>query len=380
MTPRADVTCPSRRRRPACSRCAGPDRRRAPPSARTAPPAAACARSRRTPRSPPCRPPRAAPCGPRSRSTARRAPRSARRAARLSSGAPAKCGPAAGQAAASNSRDAARRSSGSVAPSSPSAPAQRQHQLLLHPAAAHRQVAVRARGLRAARARAPDRRSSSRSGSASWPSRPCASARSPRSNSAVRTRCRSAGVLRQPLDHDVGRARERGGGVGDALVGVDEAGRARLGRLAGRGRPRRAPHAQSQSASGSSPASRAVCGLRLPLLLVGEVDVLEQRLVERRADARLQLRRQLPLALDLLDDERLALDELVPALLGLEHLPDRHLVQVPGLLLAVARDERHGRAALREGQDRLRAGERNLAGVAPRTRRETSPSTCRRPG
>ena len=43
------------------------------PSGRTARPAAACARSRRTPRSPPRRPPRAAPCGPRSRSTARRA-------------------------------------------------------------------------------------------------------------------------------------------------------------------------------------------------------------------------------------------------------------------------------------------------------------------
>ena len=82
--------------------------------------------------------------------------------------------------------------------------------------------------------------------------------------------------------------------------------------------------------------------------------------IERAADARLQLGRQLPLAADLLDDERLPLDEVVPALLGVEHLADRDLVQVPGLLLAVARDERHRRAPLRQRQDRLRAGERDL--------------------
>ena len=147
--------------------------------------------------------------------------------------------------------------------------------------------------------------------------------------------------------------------VRDALGGVDEAGRARLRRLPGGVdlAVRRAPQPVRQRLE---PRLARRLGLRLPLLLVGEVDVLEQRLVERPADARLELRRQLPLAADLLDDERLPLDELVPALLRLEHLPDGHLVQVPGLLLAVARDERHGRAALREGQDRLRAGERNL--------------------
>ena len=54
---------------------------------------------------------------------------------------------------------------------------------------------------------------------------------------------------------------------------------------------------------------------------------------------------------------------------------DRDLVQVPGLLLAVARDERHGRAALRQRQDRLRAGLRNLRMLRGEPARRTS-ATC----
>ena len=166
-------------------------------------------------------------------------------------------------------------------------------------------------------------------------------------------------VLRQALDDDVGRARERRRDVRHALGGVDETGRARFGRL-GAGIDLGVPRRPQPIRERLEPRLARRLGLRLPLLLVGEVDVLEHRLVERAADVGLELRRQLPLAADLLDDERLPLDELVPALLGLEHVPDGHLIQVPGLLLAVARDERHGRATFRERQDRLRAGERNL--------------------
>ena len=62
------------------------------------------------------------------------------------------------------------------------------------------------------------------------------------------------GVLGEALDEDGAGALERGGGVGDLAVGVDEC---RCSGWSGRssGEP------SSRSASGSSPASRAICAL-----------------------------------------------------------------------------------------------------------------------
>jgi hypothetical protein len=91
--------------------------------------------------------------------------------------------------------------------------------------------------------------------------------------------------------------------------------------------------------------------LGLPLLLVGKIEILEHGQLEGGEELVLQLGRQLALPLDLLDDERLALEDLVPGLAGVDHLANRDFVQVPRLLLAVPRDERHGGALVRQLQD-----------------------------
>ena len=164
-----------------------------------------------------------------------------------------------------------------------------------------------------------------------------------------------ARVLRQPLHHDVARARQRRRRLGDPLLRVDERGSARFRGLARDGRP--VPAVPEPFRQRSQPRLPRRLGLGLSFLLVRKVEVLEGDRIERPPDARLQLGRQLPLPADLLDDEGLPFDEVVPPLLRVEHLADRHLVQVSRLLLAVAGDERHRRAPLCQRQNGLGAGQ-----------------------
>ena len=229
--------------------------------------------------------------------------------------------------------------------------AHRQHQLLLHPPAAHGQVAMRA-----ARLRQLDDgllvgevvlEAAVRLGLVRL-ARPHVALLEER----AAHRLPQAGVLRQPLDQDVAGAGQRGGDVGHALLGVAErAARAPRACLRPRATAMPWPHSQSQLASGSSPASFATVALVFRFCLYGQVEILEHGQLEGGEELVLQLGRQLALPLDLLDDERLALEDLVPGLLGVDHLANRDLVQVARLLLAVPRDERHGGALVRQLQD-----------------------------
>ena len=160
-----------------------------------------------------------------------------------------------------------------------------------------------------------------------------------------------AGVLRQPLDQDVVGACERGGDVGHAFLGVAERQRVRFGRLFRRWRQHSVAALPEPARQRLEPGFLRHRRLGLPLLLVGKIEILEHGQLEGGEELVLQLGRQLSLPLDLLDDERLALEDLVPGLLGVDHLANRDFVQVPRLLLAVPRDERHGGALVRQLQD-----------------------------
>ncbi len=235
------------------------------------------------------------------------------------------------------------------------APAQRQHQLLLHPPAPHRQVAVRAGRLEQLLHRLLIREVVLEP-AGGLGLVPLARARAAALEVGAAHLLAQAHVLRQPLDDDVGRARQRGRGVGDSLLRVDEGARARLGRLAA---PAFAPCAAAPEPFRQRPQPRLPrrLGLGLSLLLVGKVEVFQRDRLERARECCASSSGvSFPCRADLLDDEALPLDQVVPALLGVEHLANRDLVQVPRLLLAVAGDERHGGAPLRQREHGVRAG------------------------
>ncbi len=239
--------------------------------------------------------------------------------------------------------------------------AQRQHQLLFHPSAPHGQVAVRGGRLQQLAHRLlvgeVVLEAAGGLGLLSLARSHAAALEQRRAHLLAKP-----DVLRQPFDQDVRRAGQGGGRVGDPLAGVDEAGRARLGRLgAGQAIDDISPCAAAPQPVGQRLQASLARGLGLGLsfLLVRKVEVLEQRLVERGEDLRFQLGRQLSLPADLFDDERLPLGDGVPALFGGQRVPDGHLVQVAGLLLAVAGDEGHGGAPFGQRQHGLSAGQRN---------------------
>src|SRR5262249_920549 len=129
-----------------------------------------------------------------------------------------------------------------------------------------------------------------------------------------------------------GRAADRGLGVGEALLLVAEGERPELERLAGLRRLGAVPAIPDPVGERLEAGGARDGGPALTLPLVRQVEVLERVAVVRREYLLAQLGGELLLALDLLEDERLAREDRVPLLARVEHGADRDLVQVAGAL------------------------------------------------
>ena len=161
-----------------------------------------------------------------------------------------------------------------------------------------------------------------------------------------------------------------------ALLRVDERGRARLGRLAGRRSASAVPARPQPLGQRLQPRLARRLRLRLPLLLVREIDVLERaRDRTSRAPAPPARASASPGASISSTMKACRLTRSSQRSLASITCADRDLVQVAGLLLAVAGDERHRRAPLRQRQDRLRARLGNLRMLRGQPARRTS-ATC----
>ena len=93
------------------------------------------------------------------------------------------------------------------------------------------------------------------------------------------------------------------------------------------------------------------CGLGAALGLVGKVEVFKFRLVKRSFDARLQLIGQLALLGDGGEDGLAPAGKVVKVSQRFFNGENLHLVQISCGLLAVARDKRHGSAAVEQFDD-----------------------------
>ncbi len=104
--------------------------------------------------------------------------------------------------------------------------------------------------------------------------------------------------------------------------------------------------------------------LGAPLRLVGQVQVFQFGLFERRLDARLQFRGQLALFGDGVEHGFPALFELAEILQLFLNVADLDFVQVAGGLFAVTRDERHRGACVEQFDDGVHAlqGDLDFAG------------------
>ena len=153
------------------------------------------------------------------------------------------------------------------------------------------------------------------------------------------------GVLGEPFDQDRAGPLERGRGVGDAELGVHEAGRELL-RIAG-------GVAQQPFGQWLEPLFAGDHRLGPALGLVGQVDVLQPRLGVGGQDLRLELGLELALRADRVEDRDPALLQFAqvdePFLEGAQ----LRIVQGAGHLLAVPGHERHGGAVV-EKTDRRR--------------------------
>ena len=152
-------------------------------------------------------------------------------------------------------------------------------------------------------------------------------------------------VFGEALDQDRARAFERGAGIGHALLRVDEGGRQRIGHLRRVGQQR-----QRQRLQAGLPGD-----LRLgaALRLVGQVDVLQPRLRIRRHDPRFERVVELALLADAVEDRGAALLHLAQVAQPLLQRAQLRVVEHAGGFLAVARDERHRRAAVQKLNCRL---------------------------
>ena len=92
--------------------------------------------------------------------------------------------------------------------------------------------------------------------------------------------------------------------------------------------------------------ARLARGLRLgaPLRLVGRIQVFQLDLGSGRGNGRAELRRQLALLLDAGQHRLAALLQLLQIAEPLLQLAQLRVIEPAGPLLAIARDERHGRA------------------------------------
>ncbi len=96
--------------------------------------------------------------------------------------------------------------------------------------------------------------------------------------------------------------------------------------------------------------ARLLRDLRLgaPLRLVGQIDVFKPRLAVRREDLRLQRIVELALLADAAEDGLAAFVQLAQIAQALLQRAELRIVQRARRFLAIARDERHGRAAVEQ--------------------------------
>ena len=105
-------------------------------------------------------------------------------------------------------------------------------------------------------------------------------------------------------------------------------------------------------------------GFAALLGLERKVQVLESFGIVGRTNGGGQVGRQLPLAVDRLEDRLFSLGELAQPLHAELDLADHHLVQVAGGFLAVARDEGNGVPIVQEPERRSRLASAEFAGPA----------------
>ncbi len=169
--------------------------------------------------------------------------------------------------------------------------------------------------------------------------------------------------LGEPLDQDILGPLDGRGGIGKALFLVAEGEGPELEglpRLRLFGAVSAVPNPVGQR---FQPGLFGQGSLGLPLLLIGKIEVFEEGQLKGAEDALAKLRGELLLLVDLLQDVLLALDDLLPFFLGLDHVLDGHLIEVSGLLLAVPRDEGNRPAITGQFQDGL-GGTKGYAGMS----------------
>ena len=142
------------------------------------------------------------------------------------------------------------------------------------------------------------------------------------------------GIFGELLHQDPARALERRGRVRDPLLRID---------IGGRGIFRHETRILQQAASERlEPGLPGDLRPRAPLRLVRQIQIFEPRLRVGGVEHRGELRRELPLRRDALDDGRAPILELAQVRQPLGERAQLRVVEPAGCFLAVAGDEGHG--------------------------------------
>ena len=153
-------------------------------------------------------------------------------------------------------------------------------------------------------------------------------------------RADQVGILGKALDQDRAGAVERGGDIGDLLLGVDEA----------RGGDLRVVRRLRQQQIGERLESRLLgdLGLGPALRLERQVDVLEPSLAVGAADRRFERVVELALLADRIEDDGAPLFQLAQIAQAFVERAQLGVIERAGHLLAIAGDERHRGAAIEQ--------------------------------
>ena len=153
-------------------------------------------------------------------------------------------------------------------------------------------------------------------------------------------RADQVGVLGEALDQDRAGAVERGGDVGDLLVGIDE----------GRRRDLRVVLRLRQQQVGERLQARLLgdLGLGAALRLERQIDVFEPPLAVGGADRGFERVVELALLADRIEDDGAPLLQLAQIAQPLVERAQLRVVERAGRFLAIAGDERHRRAAVEQ--------------------------------
>ena len=161
-------------------------------------------------------------------------------------------------------------------------------------------------------------------------------------------RADQVGVLGKALDQDRAGAVERGGDIGDLLFGIDEA-RRRDRRIVFRVR-------QQQIGERLQAGLLGDLGLGAALRLERQIDVFEPALAVGGADRGFERVVELALLADRIEDDGAPLLQLAQIAQALVERAQLRVIERAGRFLAIAGDERHGRAAVEQrhrGRDLL---------------------------